>query len=167
MLSVRELFYGLSEPVWISKDLNKDDNKNGDERNAFTSYNKGLEKMEYPVYTSVPYHPFYNYNQQYVPYRGKKDDARDDDEKDRNEGRNESNGTNKKKEIKLEMKIPICCSECEDSVSSTLYALKGVKSVMCNTNTRKVTVVTTAAAADILIECRKLFKKSRMWSDDD
>lgn len=70
--------------------------------------------------------------------------------------------------MKVVMKVPICCGECVDTIKVGLNELKGVKSVECNILKERVTVVaTTASAADILLECRKVFRKSRIWTDDD
>ncbi|CAM6121002.1 unnamed protein product [Calypogeia fissa] len=79
------------------------------------------------------------------------------------------NGKDKKREpTVVMMKVPMCCSECVTTVQVPLEQMEGVKAVECNWFKEKVTVVaTTAAPADILLECMKHFKESRMWNDDD
>lgn len=159
-MSPKDFFYGQAEPVWIAKAEKKDDGeKGGDDKDASSS-KKGSEKLQYPIWpihTAAPYPPYQlNYNPEYIPTPAAKDgDAK---EKAASDG----------KDTKVVMWVPMCCSACEDLVRVAINGLHGVKSVECNSYKKKVTVVaTSAAAADILIECRRLFKKSRMWSDDD
>lgn len=73
-----------------------------------------------------------------------------------------------KKEETVVMKVPICCGQCADRVRIPLERIQGVKSVECDFGRNKVTVVvTTATPADVLSECVKIFKQSRMWRGDD
>ncbi|CAM6121008.1 unnamed protein product [Calypogeia fissa] len=151
MMSMQDLFYGGSEPVWVLKP-EKGDNKKGEENSSGGGggVKKATEKDD-SVLAFIPYYPYYYPD--YVAPQTKKEDGKGGD----------------KKETKVVMKVPICCGECVESIEVALYALKGVKSVECNVRKERVTVVATpgAATADILLECRRLFKKSRMWSDDD
>jgi copper chaperone CopZ len=139
---MQDMFYGQSEPVWVLKP-EKDDKKN-DNKNA--SGSKAKKEADDSILSTIPYYPYY-YPDYVAPSTAKKDDN---------------------KETKVVMKVPVCCGECVESIETALYAMKGVKSVECNIRRERVTVVaTTAAPADILMACRNLFRKLRMWSDDD
>lgn len=71
-------------------------------------------------------------------------------------------------ETKVVMKVPFCCEGCEEKIVAVLIEMKGVHSVEYDRDKEKVIlVVTTAAPADILLECRKYIRKSRMWSAGD
>ncbi|CAM6106845.1 unnamed protein product [Calypogeia fissa] len=65
----------------------------------------------------------------------------------------------------LRLKVPMCCEACAERVVGSLSALRGVHNVDCDIRKEKVTVTGSAAAADILKACKKLFKKSEMWID--
>ncbi|CAM6121010.1 unnamed protein product [Calypogeia fissa] len=147
MMSMQDLFYGGSEPVWVLKP-EKGDNKKGEEKNSSGGGGGKKATVKKDFVSDYPY-----YYHDYVAPQTKKEDGKGGD----------------KKETKVVMKVPICCGECVDSIQVALYALKGVKSVECNVRKERVTVVATpgAATADILLACRRLFRRSRMWSDDD
>ncbi|CAM6119954.1 unnamed protein product [Calypogeia fissa] len=168
MLPMRDLFYGKAEPVWILNHAKNDEDEEEheeaeeEESSSTREYEKyeyststvtpEVEKQYYPTVTTSPYYPYYS---PYVfnPYYGIPP---------------HNHGYAKKEAEKVVMKIPICCSECEESIKVPLNGMKGVKSVDCNIRRQKVTVVVTSAApADILMECRKVFKESRMWNEDE
>lgn len=148
MMSMQDMFYGASEPVWVLKP-EKDDKKPADNKGASAGGNS--KKADDSILASIPYYPYY-YPDYVAPAPVKE----------------APKATDKPKETKVVMKVPICCGECVESIEVALYGMKGVKSVDCNTRKQQVTVVaTTAAPADILLESRKVFRKSRMWSNDD
>lgn len=166
MLPMRELFYGKAEPVWILNHA-RDDDEDEEESRSTDETQKGeystssgtseVEKQEYPTVTTSPYYPYYS---PYFPYPYQTDPY--------HFGLPDNSYGSAKKETEVVMKIPICCSGCEDSIKVPLNAMEGVNSVECNILRKKVTVVVTKAApADILMECRKVFKESRMWNEDD
>jgi copper chaperone CopZ len=139
MLSMQDMFYGQSEPVWVMK--SEKDDKKGDKKESGG-----------PVMSTMPYY----YPQYFPDYAAAAPEKKEAEKKD------------DKKETKVVMKVPICCGECVESVESALYRMKGVKSVDCQTRREKVTVVaTTAAPADILMATKSVFRKSRMWTDMD
>lgn len=143
MMSMQDMFYGESEPVWIVKPEKDDKKKAGDAGST-------KKEADDTILASIPYYPYYYPD--YVPAPVKKEAAKEGD----------------KKETKVVMKVPICCGECVESIEVALFEMGGVKSVDGSVWNQKVTVVVTKAApVDILLECRKLFKKSKMWSDDD
>lgn len=87
---------------------------------------------------------------------------------EKKEAGKEAPKASEKKVEKVVMKVPICCGGCADSVRVRLGSMRGVTSVECDVPRQKVTVVTSKATpADILAECVRLFKHSRMWRDDD
>lgn len=150
MPPTQEASFVQPNPVWIVSAKKKDDNKIGSDKNA----SRG-KQLVFPV----PHYPYYNYLYQ-DPTPAEKDGH--------DKGKNDSKDKDKAKERTVVMKVDICCSECEETVRVAMGELKGVKSVECNSFREKVTVVvTTAAPADVLMKCKKLFRTSRMWSDDD
>ncbi|CAM6119950.1 unnamed protein product [Calypogeia fissa] len=178
MLPTREFFYGWPEPVWI----NRSEKKNEDDEEDGSSSSKKKGKEVYLSSTTTANGTDYNFN--YNPTQEEKNDyahgkngryTKSVNYNPTQEEKNEydyaygKNGKDKKREpTVVMMKVPMCCSECETTVQVPLEQMEGVKSVECNWFKEKVTVVaTTAAAADILLECMKHFKESRMWNDDD
>lgn len=166
MLRTRDLFYGQTEPVWIVK-AEKDDGKDNNKKQGNNpSSRTGEGNVSYPIVSHFTSLPIINSYQLYSPEFMVPTPA-PKETKGKSETDKESKDQKKKKETEVVMKVPICCTECEELVKVALYGLNGVKSVDCFSYKEMVTVVaTTAAPADILLECRKLFKKSRMWSDD-
>lgn len=63
----------------------------------------------------------------------------------------------------VELRVPICCEGCVERVTSHLIELRGVEGVTCDQIKQKVVVKGTAAAADVLRVCQKLFKRSEFW----
>lgn len=149
---MQDMFYGASEPVWILKP-EKDDKKAAENKSAPAGAgNSNAKKADDSILASIPYYPYY-YPDYIAPAPAKKESPK---------------ATDKPKETKVVMKVPICCGECVELVEVALLGMKGVKSVDCIVRKEQVTVVaTTAAPADILLECRRVFRKSRMWSNDE
>lgn len=167
MWSVRDRFYEVAEPVWILKEDNKKDESKGagDSQASRGGNKKQAERAEeYPNLSAVPYYPYrdpYYFYPEYIPPPSQP--KREEPSKG-----GATQQQQQKKEMRVELKVPICCGECVELIEGALYRLKGVKSVVCDTYKEKVTITaTTATPADIFIECRKVFKKSRMWTDDD
>lgn len=143
MMPMAELFYGKKEDVWIVKPEKKEEVKKGET----PPKPPPPTPLEIAYGTFFPYyHPPYTAPQQPGPAK-------------------------KPPETKnIDFKVPICCEECNETLTTVLKtALKGVQKVTCDVSKEKVTVVVTNAtnADDVLLQCRTVFRKSRVWTKDD
>jgi len=64
----------------------------------------------------------------------------------------------------VELKVPICCDNCERKVRSCLEKMHGVESVLCDQWNRKVIVYGNLKAEDVLKRVRRVKKTSELWS---
>ncbi|CAM6119944.1 unnamed protein product [Calypogeia fissa] len=137
MISLQDMFYGEREEVWIMKPEKKEKNEPPPKPLPPTPLEENFGPL-FPVYMK--------------PYAAPAAPAK------------------KPAEVKtVDMKVPICCEECNESVAMALGALKDVKKVKCDIPKEKVVVEITndAKPDDILLEVRKVFRKSRFWTKDD
>jgi hypothetical protein len=142
MMSMEEMFYGPKEDVWIVKPEKKEEVK------------KGETPPKPPPPTALEesfgtYYPYYH--PPYTPPTAAATPKKTPDTKN------------------VDFKIPICCSQCTDGLTASLLDFKGVQKVTCNIGREKVTVAVKndVNIDEVLLECRKVFKKSRMWTKDD
>lgn len=231
MWSVKDMFYGEAEPVWIMNDNKKPDNKSdrggsfggpgkkGAAREADDFFQSGVGYYD-PYYypecirpsqaskrvESKPaaaetrkdsYFDNYYYPEYTQPRPApRREESRREESKaiyaDQNRNSNSpayppyyseygapppasKSGQPKgatgdqRMDTRVVLTVPICCGECAESIETALYQMRGVKSVQCDTRKERVSVMATpgVAPADILSVCRKVFKKSKFWTEDD
>lgn len=141
-MSIAEMFYGKTEDVWVVKPEKKEEVKKGETP----------PKPPPPTALETAYGQFFPYYHPAFPAAPAAQAAKKPAE----------NKT-------ADFKVPICCEQCVEEVTAKLTAFKGVKKVECDIPNKKVkvTMTTDTVADDVLLECRDVFKKSRLWTKDD
>lgn len=63
----------------------------------------------------------------------------------------------------VELRVPLCCDDCEEKIMDHLMGLDGVEGVLCDQDQQKVTVSGSASSDDILTACQELFPDAELW----
>ncbi|KAH9574570.1 hypothetical protein CY35_01G065100 [Sphagnum magellanicum] len=70
------------------------------------------------------------------------------------------------RDVADELRVPMCCSKCEDKVCEALIEMSGVDEVQTDQYNQKVTVVGMVEPEDVLKRVKCIKKRTELWTHE-